>query len=97
MFTLLCSASKGFMKAFKGFIKPFEAPQKSVKMKVQVNFLFSRRVKASVFLIVVEVGTILTIASLFSSAQILCDMYKGNFVFGILINFYFWKLIIGKS
>ena len=41
MFTLLCSASKGFMKAFKGFIKPFEAPQKSVKMKVQVNFLFS--------------------------------------------------------
>ena len=31
LFTLLFGASKGFMKAF---IKPFEAPQKSVKIKV---------------------------------------------------------------
>ena len=34
IFTLLCGASKGFMKAFKVFIKPFEAPQKSVKIKI---------------------------------------------------------------
>ena len=27
----LCSASKGFMKAFKAFKKPFEVPQRSVK------------------------------------------------------------------
>ena len=27
IFTLLCGASEGFMKAFKAFIKPFEAPQ----------------------------------------------------------------------
>ena len=33
IFTLLCGASKGFMKAFKAFIKPFEAPQ-SVKTKI---------------------------------------------------------------
>ena len=33
-FTLLCGASQGFMKAFKAFIKPFEAPQRSVKIKV---------------------------------------------------------------
>ena len=26
-FTLLCDASKGFMKAFKAFIKSFETPQ----------------------------------------------------------------------
>ena len=32
-FTLLCGASEGFMRAFKAFIKPFEAPQKRVKMK----------------------------------------------------------------
>ena len=25
---------KGFMKAFKAFIKPFEAPQRSVKIKI---------------------------------------------------------------
>ena len=31
---LLCGASKGFMKAFKAFIKPFEAPQRSVKIKI---------------------------------------------------------------
>ena len=30
--TFLC-ASKGFMKALKAFIKPFEAPQRSVKIK----------------------------------------------------------------
>ena len=30
IFTLLCGASKGFMKAFK----PFEAPQRSVKIKI---------------------------------------------------------------
>ena len=29
--TLLCGASKGFMKAF---IKPFETPQRSVKIKI---------------------------------------------------------------
>ena len=27
------------MKAFKTFIKPFEAPQRSLKTKIQVNFL----------------------------------------------------------
>ena len=30
----LCGASKGFVKAFKAFIKLFAAPQKSVKIKV---------------------------------------------------------------
>ena len=30
-FTLLCGASKGFMKAF---IKPFEPPQRSMKIKL---------------------------------------------------------------
>ena len=32
MFTLLSGASKGFMKAFD-FIKPFETPQRSVKIE----------------------------------------------------------------
>ena len=27
--------------AFKGFIKPFEAPQRSAKIKIYVDFLFS--------------------------------------------------------
>ena len=30
---LLCAALKGFTKALKAFIKPFEAPQSSVKME----------------------------------------------------------------
>ena len=29
------------MKAFKAFIKPFEAPQRSVKIKIQVKFVSS--------------------------------------------------------
>ena len=33
IFTLLCGAWKGFMKVLKTFIKPFEAPQRSVKRK----------------------------------------------------------------
>ena len=41
IFTLLCGASKGFMKAFKAFIKPFEALQRSVKIKIYVNFFSS--------------------------------------------------------
>ena len=28
------------MKAFKAFIKPFEAPQRSAKIKIYVNFFF---------------------------------------------------------
>ena len=34
IFTLLYGASKGFMNAFKAFIKPFVAPQESVKIKI---------------------------------------------------------------
>ena len=33
IFTLRYGASKYFMKAFKAFVKPFEAPQRSVKIK----------------------------------------------------------------
>ena len=39
-FILLCGASKGFMKAFKAFIKFFEALKRSVKLK-KVNFYFN--------------------------------------------------------
>ena len=34
IFTLLCGASKSFMKALKALIKPFEAAQRSVKIKI---------------------------------------------------------------
>ena len=35
-------ASKGFMKALKAFIKPFEAPQRSVTIKMlKLNFYFN--------------------------------------------------------
>ena len=34
MFTLLCGASKGFMKAIKAFLKPSEAVQRRVKIKI---------------------------------------------------------------
>ena len=37
---LLCGPSKGFIKAFKAFIKLFEAPQRSVKIKIKQFFLF---------------------------------------------------------
>ena len=39
IFTLLCGASKGFMETFKVFIKPFEALQKSVKIKIKLIFV----------------------------------------------------------
>ena len=34
IFTLLCGDSKGFLKALKAFTKPFESPQRSVKIKI---------------------------------------------------------------
>ena len=33
---------KVFIKTFKAFIKPFVTPQRSVKIKIKVNFLFIR-------------------------------------------------------
>ena len=41
IFTLLCGGSKGFMKALKAFIKPFEPPQRSVKIKISLNFYYN--------------------------------------------------------
>ena len=41
IFTLLCGASKVFIKALKAFIKPFEVPQRSVKIKILINFYFN--------------------------------------------------------
>ena len=41
IFTLLCGASKNFMKALKAFIKPFEAPQRSVKIKNSLKIFIS--------------------------------------------------------
>ena len=41
IFTLLCGASNCFMKAFKAFIKPFEAPQRGLKIKIYANFYFN--------------------------------------------------------
>ena len=29
------------MKAFKAFVQPFETPERSVKIKIEVNFFFS--------------------------------------------------------
>ena len=34
IFTIFCGSSKGFMKDSKAFIKPFEAPQRSVNIKI---------------------------------------------------------------
>ena len=34
IFILPCGALKGFMKALKAFIKPFEAPQRSAKIQI---------------------------------------------------------------
>ena len=34
IFALPCGASKGFMKTFKASIKPFEAPERNVKIQV---------------------------------------------------------------
>ena len=41
IFTLLCGASQGFMKALKAFIKPLEPSQRSVKIKIYVVFFSS--------------------------------------------------------
>ena len=41
IFTLLCGASKGFMKVLKALTKPFEAPKRSAKVKLSVNFDFN--------------------------------------------------------
>ena len=44
IFTLLGGASKGFKKALKAFIKLSEAPRRSVKIKIEINFDSSSRI-----------------------------------------------------
>ena len=39
-FHTFCGATRSFMKSLKSFLKPFDAPRRSVKIKVQVNFYF---------------------------------------------------------
>ena len=41
VFTSLCVASKGFLKTLNAFITRFKAPQRSVKIKIKVNFYFN--------------------------------------------------------
>ena len=41
IFTLICGASKVFMKALTAFIKPSEALQRSAKINIRVNFYFN--------------------------------------------------------
>ena len=40
IFTFPCDAAKGFIKAFKAFVKSFEAPERSVKIKISLIFTF---------------------------------------------------------
>ena len=39
IFTLLCGASKSFRKALKALTKPFEVPQRSVKIELKLIFI----------------------------------------------------------
>ena len=39
IFTLLCGAPIGLMKALKAFVKPFEAPERTVKIKFILTFI----------------------------------------------------------
>ena len=48
IFTLLCGASKGFIKAF---IKPFEAPQGSMKSLIFIYIKNSRRYYKNMYII----------------------------------------------
>ena len=41
IFKLLFSVSKGFRKALKAFIKPFETLQRGTKIKIEINFYFN--------------------------------------------------------
>ena len=41
VFTHLFAASEGFMKVLKAFTKPFDASQRSLEIKIQVNFHFN--------------------------------------------------------
>ena len=40
IFELHCGPSKGFVNALTTLIKPLDAPQRNVKMKILVNFCF---------------------------------------------------------
>ena len=99
IFTLLCGTSKNLKKVVNAFIKPFEVPWRSVKIKIWVNFLFSiffewlETVKVKLKAIYMW-----TFLSYFSPSN---DMYKtqneetkkASLMVNFLLN-YFWNIII---
>ena len=60
IFLLPCGASKGFMKALKAFIKPFEAPQRSVKIKIVLIFM---SIQLSELHVTLRINNVLTIVT----------------------------------
>ena len=63
------------MKAFKAFIKPFEAPQRSVKIKIEVNYFPSSEIGA---------GRV-NIKSSFLSYHCLLPFKTKHFLFGLYL------------
>ena len=82
------------MKAFKAFIKPFEAPQKSLEIKILVNFLYSPRIRT---------GRINTASSLYSLRMTHQNKVKTRIMSIFLVNSMFFRIlqdllgIIGKN
>ena len=74
IFTLLFGASKAFMKIFKAFIKPFQAPQRSVNKKLSYFFLFVWEVLAT--LAFLHSVLTLTLLDLMQLKQWLKDIYE---------------------
>ena len=105
--TLLCGASKSFMKALKTFIKPFEAPQGSVKIKISFNFYFNtafrnerafRGKKSMSFKLEGSVGFKLAMCvCLWCSKQILKFLRQEWICFSFLWNYDFLKNFFTSS
>ena len=67
------------MKAFKAFIKPFEAPQRSVKIKIYLNFLSSSGIgtgRVKMMIIYISFRRYLKKNDLNTTKVIFCDVIR---------------------
>ena len=60
------------MKAFKAFIKPFEAPQRSIKIKIQLKFFSSPEtiVKRDKLLLTTNAFSLIVCETIFDTTEV---------------------------
>ena len=91
--TSFCGASKGFMKVFRAFIKPFEAPHRSVKIKIWVNFFSSFELFLAMSFLAILLFTLFVTLDATVWCSFTCNSVMFEIWWSLPMVMFFWKII----